>query len=94
MSVPPCALCTEVKAQYARTFVVNTTGCPAELLSEWAAARIVTGDGAFAQVRLFNEETYLVLSLARAANVDLAVRTITACIAGLPGAPRVAWVRR
>jgi hypothetical protein len=73
--------------------VVNTTGCPAELLSEWAAARIVTGDGAVAQVRLFNEETYLVLSLARAANVDLTVRTITTGIAGLPGAPRVAWVR-
>jgi hypothetical protein len=93
MSFPPCASCTETKAQYARTFVVNTTGCPAELLTGWAARRVVGGDGAFARVRLLNDETYLVLTLARSAKIDLASRTIAASVAGLPGSPQVAWVR-
>jgi hypothetical protein len=93
MSVPPCVLYVDAKAGYAQTFVADTTGCPAELLTDWAAARVVGGDGAFARVRLFNENTFLVLTLARAAKVDLAVRAITTGIAGLPGAPRVAWVR-
>jgi hypothetical protein len=63
------------------------------MLTEWAAARVVGGDGAFARVRLFNEDTFVVLTLARAAKVDLAVRAITTGIAGLPGCPKVAWVR-
>jgi hypothetical protein len=63
------------------------------MLTEWAAARVVGGDGAFARVRLFDESTFVVLTLARAAKVDLAVRAITAGIASLPGAPRVTWVR-
>jgi hypothetical protein len=91
MSFPPCVPCAETKAQYARTFVANTTDCPAGLLTEWGAKRVVGGDGAFARVRLMNDETYLVLTLARSAKIDLAARTITASIAALPGSPKVAW---
>jgi hypothetical protein len=73
--------------------VVNTTGCPADLLTEWGTTRVVGGDGAFARVRLLNEETYLILTLARPAYIDLAARTIATGVADLPGSPKVAWVR-
>ena len=93
MSTPPCTPCTSAKLHYAQTFVINTTGCSSEFLSDWAAARIVTGDGAFAQVRLFNGESYIALTLARPANVPLAARSIAAGIETLPGNPKVVWVR-
>ena len=66
MSVPPCTLCTETKPQYAQTFVVNTTGLPAGLLTDWGAARVIQGDGAFARVLLLNEDSFLIITLARA----------------------------
>ena len=90
MSIPPCTPCTEARAQYARTFVVNTTGCPADLLTEWGATRVIGGDGAFARVRLLNEETYLLLTLARPAYIDLATRALATGVADLPGSPKVA----
>ena len=93
MSVPPCTLCTETKPQYAQTFVVNTTGLPAGLLTDWGAARVVQGDGAFARVLLLNEDSFLIITLARAAKIDPAARAISTGIAGLPGAPKVTWVR-
>jgi hypothetical protein len=64
-----------------------------DLLTKWGAARVFNGDGAFARVRLLNDETYLVLTLARPGNMENAAHSMKTSIASLPGAPAVRWVR-
>jgi hypothetical protein len=92
MSLPPCVLSSDSPGS-AQTFVVNTTGCPADLLTEFGARAVLNGDGAFARVRLLNDETFLVLSLAHPCKVENAAHRLKTSIASLPGGPAVLWVR-
>ena len=92
-TVPPCVLSADHGLGSAQTFVVNTTGCPADLLTEFGAKAIINGDGAFARVRLQSDEHFLVLTLARPCKVENAVHRLKTSIAALPGAPAVSWVR-
>jgi hypothetical protein len=72
---------------------VNTTGSPAELLTEYGARAVVNGDGAFARVRLPSDEHFRVLTLDRPCKVENAVHRLNTSIAALPGSPAVPWVR-
>jgi hypothetical protein len=93
MSIPPCVLSSDQGLGSAQTFVVNTTGCPADLLTEFGARAVLNGDGAFARVRLPSDEHYLILSIARPSKVKNAVHRLKTSIAALPGGPAVSWVR-
>jgi hypothetical protein len=93
MSIPPCVLSSDHALGSAQTFVVNTTGCPADLLTEYGARAVVNGDGAFARVRLQSDEHLLILSLARPCKVENAVHRLKTSISALPGAPAVSWIR-
>jgi len=93
MSIPPCVLSSDQAPGSAQTFVVNTTDCPADLLTEFGARAVLNGDGAFARVRLPSDEHYLVLSLSRPCKVENAVHRLKTSIAALPGGPAVSWIR-
>ena len=93
MSTPPCTPFRGNKPQTAQTFVVNITGGPTELLSEWAAKRLFDGDGAIARIRLLNEETFLVITTARPSKADYTALALKKSIALLPGNPEPLWVR-
>jgi len=93
MSIPPCILQNDKKPHTAQTFVMDTTGCPPDLLTNWGAMRLLKGDGAFARVRLLTGETYLVLSMAQPGNVESAAQSMKASIRALPGSPEIRWIR-
>ena len=66
MAPPPCELARDVKQQSTQTLAAKCVGGVSPMLTQWAAAKVVTGAGAYAVVEMFNGDVYVVLVSARA----------------------------
>ena len=93
MAPPPCVLAHGVKPQTTKTLVAKSVGASSQLLSQWAASRVVDGAGAYAVVEMPNGDIYAVIGMAQAVRVENAAANMKAAIEQLPGGPQVEWVR-
>ena len=93
MPPPPCELAHGVKPQSTKTLVAKSAGAISQLLSQWAASRVVDGAGAYAVVEMPNGDIYVVIGMAQAVRVENAAANMKAAIEQLPGGPQVEWVR-
>ena len=91
--MPPCVLAQDLRPQTTKTLVAKCMGASSQLLSEWAASRVVNGAGAYAVVAMLTEEIYVVVAMPQAARVENAAASMKAAIEQLPGGPQVQWVR-
>ena len=65
MAPPPCVLAEDLRPQTTKTLVAKTKGASPQLLSEWAASRVVNGAGAYAIVEMPTGDIYTVISFQR-----------------------------
>ena len=93
MPPPPCELAEDLRPQTTKTLVAKTKGASPQLLSEWAASRVVNGAGAYAIVEMPTGDIYAVIAVAQAMRVENAAANMKAAIEQLPGGPQVEWVR-
>ena len=93
MAVPPCVLAQDLRPQTTKTLVAKCMGASPQLLSEWAASRVVNGAGAYAIVEMPTGDIYVVVAMPQAARVENAAASMKAAIEQLPGGPQVQWVR-
>jgi len=90
MAIPPCTQASDLKPQFAQTFVVKYRGQGD--ITAWTASQVVNGAGAYAEVTV-RDEKYLVLVMAKAARFENAAMNIKGGVEQLPGNPKVEWVR-
>ena len=93
MAPPPCVLAEDLRPQTTKTLVAKTKGASPQLLSEWAASRVVNGAGAYAIVEMPTGDIYAVIAMAQAMRVENAAANMKAAIEQLPGGLQVEWVR-
>ena len=93
MAPPPCVLAEDLRPQTTKTLVAKSMGASPQLLSEWAASRVVNGAGAYAIVEMPTGDIYAVIAMAQAMRVENAAANMKAAIEQLPGGPQVEWVR-
>ena len=79
--------------QTTKTLVAKSAGASTQLLSQWAASRVVDGAGAYAVVEMPNGDIYAVIAMAQAVRVMNAAASMKAAIEQLAGGPQVEWVR-
>ena len=93
MALPPCVLAQGMRPQTTKTLVAKSVGASPQLLSQWAASRVVDGAGAYAIVEMPTGDIYAVIAMAQAVRVENAAANMKAAIEQLPGGPQVEWVR-
>ena len=93
MAPSPCELAEDLRPQTTKTLVTKTKGASPQLLSEWAASRVVNGAGAYAIVEMPTGDIYTVISVAQALRVERAAANMKAALEQLPGGLQVEWVR-